>query len=230
MARAYGSRSSLAGSHADPAAGVVGAGRPVAIGPPGPTPATKPCQTPASKSTRGTWVSTPDLSNRHSINSVGELGHRRSWFRRWGSRPARTGHPAAPRIAGSAASSSPMPRPIAPQDIAEGSHVTVAPPDGVSHDSGPSRLVGGSEAGAVVAVEVLVEHQVVLPGRVLSGAGLLPRSRAVGRRGRPGRSTPGVRAGPSDLAQRELLPDPVGTHLELVAEKPGVALEGLSTR
>src|SRR5436309_9342780 len=41
------------------------------------------------------------------------------------------------------------------------------------HDSGPARLVAGAEAGAVVAVEVLVEQDAVAPVRVLQE---LPRA------------------------------------------------------
>ena len=42
--------------------------------------------------------------------------------------------------------------------------------------AGPSGLVGGAEPGAVVAVEVLVEHQVVVPGRVVSAAARPPEA------------------------------------------------------
>ena len=53
-----------------------------------------------------------------------------------------------------------------PEDVTEGSYVPVATPDDVGDDPGPARLVGSANASAVVAVEVLVEHNVVLPRRV----------------------------------------------------------------
>src|ERR1700728_3205491 len=44
----------------------------------------------------------------------------------------------------------------------------VPPPDDVGNEAGPAGLVRGSEAGSGVAVEVLTEHQVVPPGRVIA--------------------------------------------------------------
>jgi len=35
------------------------------------------------------------------------------------------------------------------------------------HDTGPARLVAGAKAGAVVAVEILVEQDMVAPVRVV---------------------------------------------------------------
>src|SRR2546429_7894420 len=47
------------------------------------------------------------------------------------------------------------------------STLTVAAADQVGDQARPAGLVGGAEAGRVVAVEVLAEHEIVLPRRVV---------------------------------------------------------------
>jgi len=75
----------------------------------------------------------------------------------------------------------------------------------ISHQRGPAGLVHGSQAGAVVAVEVLVEQQVVFP----SWVGLHPFDASVDR-------PPAIQAGesnadqpigkiPGNITQRQLL-------------------------
>ena len=54
-----------------------------------------------------------------------------------------------------------------PEGVADGGHRSVPSSDHVGHEPGPARLVRRAEPGPVVAVEVLAEHQVVLPGRVV---------------------------------------------------------------
>ncbi|MGB7795312.1 MAG: hypothetical protein WBL53_03480 [Pseudonocardiaceae bacterium] len=44
---------------------------------------------------------------------------------------------------------------------------TARAPDHIGHHPRAPGLVRGAQAGSVVAVEVLVEHQVVLPARVV---------------------------------------------------------------
>ena len=56
--------------------------------------------------------------------------------------------------------------PRRPQRVADRRHRAVPAPDQVGHDPGPPGLVRRAEARAVVAVEVLAEDEVVLPGRV----------------------------------------------------------------
>src|SRR6516165_3178812 len=57
-------------------------------------------------------------------------------------------------------------RPEAPDDVACGFDVSVASADEVGDHAGPAGLVEGADRGAVVAVEVLAEDQVVVPGGV----------------------------------------------------------------
>ena len=51
--------------------------------------------------------------------------------------------------------------------VADGADRAVAAADHVGDQPGPAGLVRGAQPGAVVAVEVLVEQQVVFPGRVV---------------------------------------------------------------
>lgn len=53
------------------------------------------------------------------------------------------------------------------KDVVNGRNHPVPASDDVSHDPRPPGLVGGAQAGRVIAVEVLMEHQVVLPVRVV---------------------------------------------------------------
>ncbi|MGD0605510.1 MAG: hypothetical protein ABSA53_18150 [Streptosporangiaceae bacterium] len=53
-----------------------------------------------------------------------------------------------------------------PDDVGDGAHLAVAAADDVGDQAGPAGLVPGAEGGAVVAVEVLAEQQVVPPGGV----------------------------------------------------------------
>src|ERR1700720_2157508 len=50
-----------------------------------------------------------------------------------------------------------------PDDVADGFDVPVAAADQVGAHAGPAGLVEGADRGAVVAVEVLAEDQVVAP-------------------------------------------------------------------
>ena len=79
------------------------------------------------------------------------------------------------------------------------------------HDAGPARLVAGAEPGAVVAVEILVEQDVVAPVRIvleLLGAAV-DRPPAAARRA--GRSASAGRRSPCATSNRFIsLPEPVG--------------------
>ena len=61
-------------------------------------------------------------------------------------------------------------------------HVRPGPHDQVGHQPGPAGLMRGAEAGAGVAVEVLVKRDEVVPGRVVRGAAGSRRARGGGRR------------------------------------------------
>ena len=85
-----------------------------------------------------------------------------------------------------------------------------APQDQVGDDPRPAGLVRGAEAGAVVAVEVLVEEDVVLPLRI----GLEPLDPAEARPPAVGadeedRDQPVAQVG-GDLVEVIRLPEPVG--------------------
>ncbi len=104
----------------------------------------------------------------------------------------------------------------------------MAAPDGVGDDAGPAGLVGGTQAGAVVAVEVLVEQQVVLPGRVglepLDAAEAGPAAVGADQEDRDQALAQVL----GDLAERQLLPRPGRVlDLERVAEEAVVALQRL---
>ena len=94
--------------------------------------------------------------------------------------------------------------------IADGADRAVAAADHVRDQPGPSGLVRGAEPGAVVAVEVLVEQQVVFPGRVVlhlvdpAEAGP-PPVRADGEQG----DEPVLQVG-GDHVERHLVPEPAG--------------------
>src|SRR6478609_11867816 len=97
----------------------------------------------------------------------------------------------------------------------------------VGDERGPAGLVHRAETGSVVAVEVLVEQQVVLPRRV--GLHLLDPAvdgSAAVRSGEPDADQP-VREVTGDLPQRELLPGMGGVFDgELGAEKLVVLEQG----
>ena len=103
----------------------------------------------------------------------------------------------------------------------------MAAADGVGDDPGPAGLMRSAQAGAVVAVEVLVEDQVVLPRRVvlepLDPAEAGPP--AVGADQEDGDEALAQVLG--DLAQRQLVARAGRVFdLELVPEEAVVALEG----
>ena len=116
----------------------------------------------------------PAASKRHSTHPVGDAGRHREVGAAVARGRAERERRARPRpgvdgIVGLAAGHRPAPCWLAAvrTHVAEGVNVAVAAPDGIGDDAGPAGLVRGAEAGAVVAMEVLVEHQVVLPRRVV---------------------------------------------------------------
>ena len=104
--------------------------------------------------------------------------------------------------------------------------------DDVGDHAGPARLVGRAEAGAVVAVEVLVEDEVVLPRRVV----LQPLDAAEARPPTVGpaqRTAQMRRARRSSAISSRLSVVPAAGRVldaEVVAEEPVVALEGADQR
>ena len=106
------------------------------------------------------------------LHAVGELSHQREVgapFLRGGAQHMRTSRPhRGDRRGQQGRRGHGLATPFgdAAQHVAQGRHVAVAAADRVGDHPGPAGLVGGAQPGAVVAVEVLVEHQVVLPGRV----------------------------------------------------------------
>ena len=88
-------------------------------------------------------------------------------------------------------------------------------------------LVRGAEPGAVVAVEVLVEHEVVLPRRVRLQPFDLPEARSAAVRPDDEQGDQALAQVVGDLAERERVPAAGRVlDLEVVAEEPVVALEG----
>ena len=86
----------------------------------------------------------------------------------------------------------------------------MAATDGVGDHSGPAGLMGSAQPGPVVAVEVLVEHQVVLPGRVvlqpIDATEAWPPAVGADQEDRDQALAQVL----GDRTERQLLPDPVG--------------------
>ena len=84
----------------------------------------------------------------------------------------------------------------------------MAAADHVGDQAGPAGLVRGAEPGAVVAVEVLAEDQVVPPGRVvLQPLGAAEAGPPAVRAAGEDRDQPVLQVG-GDLVERQLLPGP----------------------
>ena len=95
--------------------------------------------------------------------------------------------------------------------LADGVHaVAGAAADEVGDDAGPARLVRGAEPGAVVAVEVLVEDDVVLPRRVGLEALDAPEARAPAVGPTRKRATSRWRRSSATLSSDSIVPLPVG--------------------
>ena len=163
-----------------------------------PTPWTKPCQTPASYSGSG------DLGLGAGVRRTGTAASRwpppttpRSWSHpgpAW--RPAGSGCPGAPAPGRGRRWSWPGPAVDDPVEVGEGVDPVARPPaDQVGDQPRPPRLVRGAEPGAVVAVEVLVEEQVVRSRRGRVGGGRPIRSRAAARPARRGTGRSAAGAG-----------------------------------
>ena len=211
-------------------------------------PGTNACQMSASLSASGIWVSVPAASNRHNVTLVATLeasakfvpamprcspGVAPSGNSRPGSaagRPfgaARAAGTVAGRGGGLASGHGWAFRCCVAQDVAEGPDRAVAAQDHVGDQAGPPGLVEGADRGAVVAVEVLAEDQVVLPGRI--GLHLLgpaeagpPPVRVPGEQ----RDQPVLQVGDDQVQGEPLARAGRVLDLEVIAVEPVVALEG----
>src|SRR5262249_58818639 len=108
-----------------------------------------------------------------------------------------------------------------PEHVTHGWHLPVTPADEVGDHPGPAGLVGGAQPRAVVAVEVLVEHEVVLPRRVVLQPRDLPEARPTAVRPSQEQGDEPVGQVGRDGVQRE---PAAGTgrvlYRQLVAEEP----------
>jgi hypothetical protein len=81
--------------------------------------------------------------------------------------PSGNGLPGSAETGGPATVSSPAARAHAPDDVPDGINRSVTAADHVGDKPRPAGLVEGADRGAVIAVEVLAEDQVVVPGRIV---------------------------------------------------------------
>ena len=208
IALAYGSSSSLAGLHRRPRAGSHGPADPVPVGLP------RADARHERVPHVGVVVPDRDLGFRACLveqaqrDAVGDgrgdrevrprdAGARRAWRPAGTACRARAALPSgATRGPGTAPAAvvcvlviavppcSAVPAAHATHDVADGLDLAVAAQDHVGDQAGPPGLVERADRGAVVAVEVLAEDQVVVPGGIGLHASRSRRSRAAGHPGR----------------------------------------------